>query len=121
MTEVTQQQHKGFPGGLAVKNLPAMQETWVQSLVGEDLLEEGMATHFSMLDWRIPWTEEPGAGYSPQNHEELDMTKATEHACTHGGYRWLTFIASLYHAAQHKQFSVVVMGGSYRCFLNFII
>ena len=51
---------EGFPGGSAVKNPPAMQETWVQSLVGEDPLEEGVATHFSMLDWRIPWTEEPG-------------------------------------------------------------
>ena len=43
-----------------VKNLPAMQETQVQSLGGEDPLEEGMATHSSILAWRIPWTEEPG-------------------------------------------------------------
>ena len=42
-----------------VKNLPAMQETWVQSLGGEDL-EEGMATHSSILAWRILRTEEPG-------------------------------------------------------------
>ena len=42
-----------------VKNLPKMQETWVQSLGGEDPLEEGMATHSSILAWRIPWTEEP--------------------------------------------------------------
>ena len=41
-----------------VKNLPAMQEAWVQSLGWEDPLEEGMATHFSILAWRIPWTEE---------------------------------------------------------------
>ena len=41
-----------------VKNLPAMWETWVQSLGREDLLEEGMATHSSILAWRIPWTEE---------------------------------------------------------------
>ena len=45
---------------LMVKNLPAMQETWVQSLGWEDLLKEGMATHSSILAWRIPWTEEPG-------------------------------------------------------------
>ena len=44
----------------SVKNLPALQETWVQSLGWEDLLEEGMATHSSILAWRIPWTEEPG-------------------------------------------------------------
>ena len=43
-----------------VKNLPSRQETQVQSLGGEDLLEKEMATHFSILAWRIPWTEEPG-------------------------------------------------------------
>ena len=43
-----------------VKNLPAVQETWVWSLDGEDPLEESMATHSSILAWRIPWTEEPG-------------------------------------------------------------
>ena len=43
-----------------VRNPPAMQETWVQSLGQEDPLEEEMATHSSILAWRIPWTEEPG-------------------------------------------------------------
>ena len=43
-----------------VKNLPAMQETRVQSLGQEDPLEKGMATHSSVLSWEIPWTEEPG-------------------------------------------------------------
>ena len=43
-----------------VKNPPAMQETWVQSLGWEDPLEKGTATHSSILAWRIPWTEEPG-------------------------------------------------------------
>ena len=47
-------------GGSAVKNLPAMQETWVQSLGWEDPLEEEMVTHPSIFAWRIPWTEEPG-------------------------------------------------------------
>ena len=42
-----------------VKNLPAVWETWVQALDWEDPLEEGMATHFSILAWKIPWTEEP--------------------------------------------------------------
>ena len=51
---------KGFPGGLAVKNPPAMQETQVQSLGQEDPVEKEMATHSSILAWRIPWTEEPG-------------------------------------------------------------
>ena len=44
----------------SVKNLPAMQETQVQSLVGEDPLEKEMTTHSSILAWKIPWTEEPG-------------------------------------------------------------
>ena len=43
-----------------VKNLPAMPETWIQSLGQEDPLEKGMATHSSILAWRIPWTEKPG-------------------------------------------------------------
>ena len=43
-----------------VKNSSAMQETQVRPLGREDLLEKGIATHFSILAWRIPWTEEPG-------------------------------------------------------------
>ena len=43
-----------------VKSLPAVQETHIQSLGWEGPLEEGMATHSSILDWKIPWTEEPG-------------------------------------------------------------
>ena len=43
-----------------VKSLPAVWETWVQSLCREDPLEKEMATHFSILAWRNPWTEEPG-------------------------------------------------------------
>ena len=51
-----------------VKDLPAMLETWVQSLGQEDPLEKGMATHFSILAWRIAWAEEPG-------HKESGTTK----------------------------------------------
>ena len=43
-----------------VKNLPAIQETWVKSLGWEDPVEKEMATHFTILAWRIPWTEEAG-------------------------------------------------------------
>ena len=58
----------GFPGVIILKNPPAsardtrekMQEMWVQSLGQEDPLEQEMATHSSILAWRIPWTEEPG-------------------------------------------------------------
>ena len=57
-----------------VKNLPAVQENWVQSLGQEDPLEKGMATHSSILAWRIPWTDEPGRLQSI-DHKELDMTE----------------------------------------------
>ena len=45
---------------LVAKNLPVIQEIWIRSLGWEDPLEKEMATHSSILDWRIPWTEEPG-------------------------------------------------------------
>ena len=51
-----------------VKTLPAMQETPLQSLGQEDPLEEKMATHSSILPWRIPWTEEPGGLQSMESH-----------------------------------------------------
>ena len=49
----------GLSGGSVVKNLPVMQEMWVQSLGQEDPLDKGMATHSSILAWKSPWTEEP--------------------------------------------------------------
>ena len=49
-----------------IKNLPEMQDTWVQLLGQEDSMENGMATHSSILAWRIPWTEEPGGLHSMQ-------------------------------------------------------
>ena len=58
-----------------VKNLPAMWETRVQSLGQKDPLEKGMDTQFSILAWRIPWTEEPGRLYSSWGRKELDMTE----------------------------------------------
>ena len=57
-----------------VKNLPAMQETQVRSLGQEDPLEKGVATHYSVIARRIPWTEEL-AGYSPWGHKKSDMTE----------------------------------------------
>ena len=48
------------PLAQTIKILPAVQETWIQSLGQEDPLEEGMATDSSILAWKIPWTEEPG-------------------------------------------------------------
>ena len=62
-----------------LKNLPAMQETWVRSLGWEDPLEKGMATLSSILAWRIPWTEKPGKGEPP------------EYLFSEGGYMHLRF------------------------------
>ena len=56
-----------------VKNVPAMQETQVQSLGGEDPMEKEIATHSSILALRIPWTEEPG-GLCPWGRKESDRT-----------------------------------------------
>ena len=55
-----------------VKKLPVMQETWVRSLGWEDRLEEGLATHSSILVWRIPWRS---LAYRPWGHKELDITE----------------------------------------------
>ena len=55
-----------------VKNLPAVWETWVQSLGWKDPLEKGMATQSSILAWIIPWTEEPSSLWG---HKESDMTE----------------------------------------------
>ena len=57
-----------------VKNLPAIQETQVRFLSWEDPLKTGMATHSSILAWKIPWTEKPG-GYSPWGCKESDTTE----------------------------------------------
>jgi len=61
-----------------VKNLPAMWETWVQSPGWEDPLVEGMATHSSILAWRIPWTEEPG-GLQSMGSQKVGHDWATKH------------------------------------------
>ena len=64
----------GFPGGSDGKDSPTMQETWVRFLGWEDPLEKGLATHFSIPAWRIPWTRSV-AGYSPWDQKESGMTK----------------------------------------------
>ena len=61
-----------------VKNLPIMQETQVQPLGREDLLEKRMATHSSIRSWRIPWTEEPG-GIQSMGSQRVRHDLATEH------------------------------------------
>ena len=72
----------GYLSDLAVKNLPAMQETQVQSLGWEDALEECMATHCSILAWRIPWTVEPG-GLKSMGLQRIRHDLVTEYSCMH--------------------------------------
>ena len=57
-----------------VKNLPAMQEIWVPSVGREDPLEEEMATHSSILAWRIPWTEESGGLWSTESQSQVQQS-----------------------------------------------
>ena len=75
------------------KNLPAMQKTLVQSLGWEDPLEEGMATHSSILAWRIPWTEEPG-GLQSMGSQRV-------------GHSWATFSLRNYHLSIHNTISAL--------------
>ena len=72
-TEATQQQQQQ-----TVKNLPVMPETWIRSLGWEDPLEKEMATHSSMLAWRILWTEEPD-GLQSMGSQRVGHNRATKH------------------------------------------
>ena len=69
-----------------LKRLPAMWETWVQSLGQEDPLKEEMAAHSSILAWRIPWTEEPDRLQGLQSQTQLSM-----HRAILTGVRWYLF------------------------------
>ena len=74
---------KNLPNGASlvaqrIKHLPAMQETWVRSLGWEDPLEKEMATHSSILAWRIPWTEEPG-GLQSMGSQRVGQDWVTSH------------------------------------------
>ena len=75
-----------------LKCLPAMRETWVRSLGWEDPLEKEMATHSSILAWRIPWTEETGGLQSTGSQSQTELSNFTSLHCTldsfvdHDGY-----------------------------------
>ena len=85
-----------------VKNLPAMQETWVRSLGQKDLLEKEVATHSRILAWRIPWIEEPG-GLSPWGLKEFDMAECTHvDTHTHTHTHTYTHTALLYSRNYHN-------------------
>ena len=72
-----------------VKIPPAMWETWVQPLGGDDPLEEGMATHSRILAWRIPWTEEPGGLQSVGSQRVRDdlVTRQQQRPLSHTIYK----------------------------------
>ena len=70
-----------FPDGSAVNNAPTMPETWIQSLGGENSLEKRMATHSSILAWKIPWTEDPG-GLPSMESQESDMAEQLNNKTT---------------------------------------
>ena len=78
----------GFPDGSVVKNPPAIQEMWVQSLDQEDPLENEMTIHSSILAWEIPWTEEPGKLQSMESQSQrvrqdlVTKQKQIIHNCT---------------------------------------
>ena len=74
----------------SVKNLPAMQETWVGFLGWEDSLEKEIATHFGILAWRIPWNEEPGRLQS-MGSQESDTTSRLN--CHHHTKRWVLVVS----------------------------
>ena len=73
----------GFPGGSVVKDLPASQEMQVQSRGRDDPMEEEMATHSTVLAWRISWTEEPGhVDRGPEGQKKSDKTEVTKQQTT---------------------------------------
>ena len=72
---------ESFPSGSVVKNLSAVEETWVRFLSWEDPIEERMFTHSNILAWRIPWVEEPGRLQSMM-WQRVGQTKVIERMCT---------------------------------------
>ena len=82
--------NEGFPRGSVVKNPPAMQEMQVRSLGQEDPLEEGMATHSSILVWEIPGTEEPG-GLQSMASQRVRLCLSDWACCTHN--MWYAVVA----------------------------
>ena len=80
---------EGLPDGSVIKNLPLNAETRVRSLVWEDPLEKKIATHLSILAWRISWAEEPGGAQSTVS-QRVRHDSVTE--CTHTSFRGITQI-----------------------------
>ena len=96
-----------------IKNLPAVQETWVRSLGQEDPLEKGMGTsHSSILAWRIPWTEEPGR-LQIMGLQRVVHDWATKYTCTLAGKSSLRSLCSksTYPYLFLKKWLIVILSG----------
>ena len=94
ITDRTSLRHiTGFPSAQTIKNLPAMQETWVRSLGWEDPLEKAMLTHSSIPAWRIPWTQEPG-GLQSMGNKESDRTEQLTLSLSQDTQRGIHYIHS---------------------------
>ena len=89
-----------------VKNLPAMCETWVQSLGWKDPLEEGMATHSSIFPGEFPWTEEPG---SPPGRQKSDMTERLSRFFGGSHHDGSPGSVSVPHLAKYKSISCLIV------------
>ena len=92
---------------LVVKNLPAMQETWVRSLGWEDPLEKGMATHSSVLSWRISWTEEPG-GLQSMESQRVRHNWVTNTFTFHLLFLHWDFFFFLFFSFVSREFAIAV-------------
>ena len=116
----------GFLGGSVVKNPPAMQETQVQSLGWEDSLEEEMASHSTILAWRIPWTEEPGwlqsRGSQRVGHYWETFTLSPFRSCyTHGPPPFFFFFTTLRGFHEKKKKSPRLRGGVTSVFISSLV
>ena len=107
----TQDHVWGFPGGRWERTCLSMQETQVRSLGWEDLLEEKMQTHSSILAWEIPWTEEPGRLPSiPWGRRESDVTKWLNNS---NMIVWLVFLANeMWGGSDGQQFQKATSKGT---------
>ena len=103
-----------------LKCLPAVHETWVQSLGQEDPLEKEMATHSSILAWRIPWTEEPGGLQSTGSQSRTQLSDFTftfrtwkQPRCSSTGEwikkLWYIYMSEYYSAIKRNAFESVLM------------
>ena len=115
-----------------IKNLPAMQETWVQSLGWEDPLEKGMVTHSSIFAWKIPWTEESGqlqsTGSQRVGHNWVTNTQTPEpymfrcyglsqYIEQSRRWVWLMILVKQWGLIKRTSTTLLILNRAWRCFL----